>query len=150
MGRKSKWETHIEPNIDRIPKMRHQGLTEEQIAHTLGVGYTTLKKYKNLKPALATALKEGKERLIENLEESLYIKAMGGFKKSKVIYKHMGDRKIPIKTEVEELAPDTGALIFALKNLDPVKWQDRRQVETTFNDDNKVVVINTLPRDDEE
>lgn len=40
-GRKSKWETHVKPNLDRIPKLRRQGYHEEQIAEILGVAKST-------------------------------------------------------------------------------------------------------------
>ena len=63
--------------MDRIPSWRKQGLTEEQIAQKLGIAYSTLNLYKDSHLALSEALKKGKEELIEELEDSLYKKAMG-------------------------------------------------------------------------
>ncbi len=74
-GRKPIYDECVKPYLDRIPKWRKQGLTEKQIAKDkLRIGYSTLQNFKNDYPELAKALKEGKEELIENLEESLYKK----------------------------------------------------------------------------
>jgi len=39
--RKTKWDTHVQPNLNRIPKWRRDGLTEKQVAQKLGVAYST-------------------------------------------------------------------------------------------------------------
>lgn len=138
VGRPSKWESHVLPYIDRIPKMRRQGLTEQQIAYKLGVGETTLRDYKKLYPQLLRALKSGRMELIEDLEETLYNKALGNIrttKTRKIVEEYKGVKKTKVETYEEEHAPDTGALVFALKNLDPNNWQDRRVVDTTLEID---------------
>jgi hypothetical protein len=149
MGKRNKWISHIKPNLNRIPKLRRQGYTEEQIAKIIGVGWTTLKKYKKLEPSLLSALETGKEMLIEDLEETLYQKGLGGRKVTKIknTYKTISGKKVIVKVEeqIDELSPDTGALIFALKNLAPDKWKDRREYETVTEED-KVIIVNALPK----
>lgn len=126
-GRKSKWETHVEPNLDRIPKLRRQGYHEEQLAKLFGVAYSTFKDYKNKYPALSDALKRGKQELIEDLEDTLYRKALGLIKVTdtkKYIKKTKNGEETRVEETIKEIPPDTGALIFSLKNLSPDKWKD--------------------------
>ena len=74
------------------------GLTEAQIAHNMGVGYSTLGEWKNRFPEIVEALKKGKEVVDYEVENALLKKALGG---------------------------DTGAICFWLKNRRPDKWRDR-------------------------
>lgn len=123
-GRKSKYESNVEPYIERIPKWRKDGLTEEQIAKRLGVAYSTLKQYKNQYSALMAALKEGEKELIEQLEESLYKRAMGyEYEETEITVSKESNKPTKIKKVKKYLAPDTTALIFALTNLKKEKWR---------------------------
>jgi hypothetical protein len=92
-----------------------------------------------LYPSLQAALKSGKECLIEDLEDTLYQKALGKctIKKVKTIESldpRTGEMKI-VRQETQEdtVAPDSGALIFALKNLASERWQDRRIVDNNIS-----------------
>ena len=124
----------INENLERIPKLRRQGLTEEQVGKVIGVSAFSINKYKKINPGLAEALKKGKEMLIEDLEDSLYKKALGKcIQKTTKKYIEKGadgKDKSRIEETVVTLPPDTGALCFALKNLDPTRWKDNK--ETTF------------------
>ena len=139
-GRKSKWETHVQPNLDRIVKLKRQGLTDEQISKIFGVAYSTFSEYITLYPELKEVLKNGKEALIEDLEDTLYKKALGlcKIKKSKTTYVRdirTGKMIIDKQEDSEDtVPPDTGALAFALKNLSKDKWKDRRDIDITATD----------------
>lgn len=127
-GRKSKYDTHVLPNLKRIPKWRRDGLTEEQVAKKLGIAVSTFSEYKLKYSELMEALKKGKEDLIEELEDSLYKRAMGyNYTETKEEYENGGLTKRT--TTVKHITPDTGALIFALKNLKPNKWSNSDRVE---------------------
>lgn len=130
-GRPSLYDIHVKPELERIPKLRRQGLTEEQVAKVLGVGISTFKEYKNKYPDLAAALKKGKCQLVEDLEDTLYKKALGKCKvksSKKFIEEVDGKKKVKIEETEQEIAPDTGALVFALKNLAPDRWKEVRDV----------------------
>lgn len=133
-GRKNKYETHVRPYLERIPKWRRQGMTEEQIANKLGIAVSTLNVYKNQHSELIDALKKGRAELVEELEDSLYQRAMGfDYTEEKIYMELDGDgreRKRQEKTTKKAL-PDTGALAFALKNLAPDRWKDRQSLEHT-------------------
>lgn len=135
-GRKTKWDTHVKPYLDRIPKWRNQGMTEQQIWDKLKVGTSTAERYKQDYWELREALKNGKEQLIENLEESLFKKAMGyGYEETKTVREkdENGKDKTRIEVTKKHLPPDTGALAFSLKNLAPEKWRDRHDIEHSGN-----------------
>ena len=122
-GRKSKYDTHVKPYLDRIPKWRRNGMTEEQICRKLGVGVSTFNRYKDDFGELREALKNSKEELIENLEDSLFRRAMGySYEETKI--EKESDGKVKVTKTNKELPPDVGALIFALKNLAPGKWKN--------------------------
>lgn len=135
-GRKSKYETYVKPYLNRIPKWRRSGMTEEQICKKLGVGVSSFNRYKENFWELREALKNSKEELIENLEDSLFRRAMGySYEETKIEKESDGRAKITKITK--ELPPDVGALIFALKNLAPAKWKndDRFIIERSDEDE---------------
>lgn len=149
VGRKTKYDTHVLPFLKRIPSWRKQGMTEEQVADKLDIAYSTLNLYKNKYSELSEALKKGKEELIEELEDSLYKKAMGyEYEETETWLEEVdGVQKKRVK-RIKKLAhPDTGALAFALKNLAPDKWRDRQELDQSGD---LVINIEELPRTKED
>lgn len=144
-GRRSKYETHVLPHLDRIPKWRRDGLIEDTIAKKLGVAMSTFSVYKLKYPELMESLKKGREHLIEELEDSLYRRAMGTVLKEVRTKYESGFQTEKIIIE-KEVPGDTGAAIFALKNLAPTKWRNVDKIEVVnenaVKDDN--AITNTL------
>lgn len=119
MGRKNKYESHVKPRLTDI-KEWYGTLTEAQIAKKLGISVASFEKYKLLYPELVACLQSGKEILIEELKETLKMKAKGfHYEETKTIIKKVDG--VPVTT-VEKYkkysAPDTGAIHLLLKNLD--------------------------------
>ncbi len=79
------------------------GLTDEQIAHNMGVTVSTLYAWKNKYSEILEALKKGKEVVDYEVENALLQSAMDG---------------------------NTTAQIFWLKNRKPDKWRDKPQEPT--------------------
>lgn len=130
------FDEKVRPHLKKIRGWRREGLTEKQIAERLGIGYSTLSKYKNSSIELVEALKEGKEELVVRLEDSLYKVALGTSvveEKTVTTTREYKDGTSVTNTEttryVKQLAPNVVALIFALKNLVPEKWRDNPEVE---------------------
>jgi transcriptional regulator with XRE-family HTH domain len=137
-GRKSKYFTHVLPKLNRIPKWRRDGMTEEQVAKRCGVAYSTFREYMKIHSALSAAIKTSREELIEELEDSLYKRAMGyNLLETKTESEGEGEeRKITkIVTTTKHLPPDTGALIFALKNLKGDKWRNVERMEVSASEE---------------
>lgn len=123
-GRRDKYETHIKPNLKKIPKM-YETMTEAQIAKKLGVSVASWENYKNKYPELVDCLKASKQNFCEELKSVLKKRAMGyNYKETKKrIHKEQGKEVKDIE-EVEKYAhPDVGAIHLLLKNLDD-EWRN--------------------------
>ncbi len=55
-GRKGKYETHVQPNLDWINEQVRNGVIEEEIAKELNISKATLNNYKQAHPEFAEAL----------------------------------------------------------------------------------------------
>lgn len=137
MPRPTKWETHIRPYLDEIAAIKKQGKTDKQIAEYLGIGVNTLIDNKKKHVELSEALKKGKNELVLQLESALYKRALGGYYTKKITRVYIEDASgkktgdVQVTETFTEERPDVGALVFALKNLDPDRWRDK--VETNVN-----------------
>lgn len=123
------------------------GLTDEQIAKNIGINRTTLYDWKKKEINIANTLKKGKEIIDFEVENALLKKALGytiTLNKQKVTK----DGDVVNITEEVHVPPDTTAQIFWLKNRQPKKWRDKVEQDVTLLD-NKIRIINTLPKDNE-
>lgn len=132
MARPSKYDSHVKPKLNRVEAWARDGLTDEQIAHNLGIGLSTLYEYKNKYTEFSDALKNGKEDIDIEVENALLKRALG-YRYEEVTYEAIqieGSEPTPatkIKTVVKEVQPDTTAQIFWLKNRKPVQWRDKHE-----------------------
>lgn len=129
-GRPNKYETHVEPYLDKISEMALT-MTEEQIAKVLGISWTTFKKYKKQYVALNDCLKKGHKLLVEDLKSALIQKAKGFEYKEKKIIKerNLAGELVTIREEiyVKAALPDVAALNLLLKNYDADNWANDPQ-----------------------
>lgn len=98
-------------NLILLEGWARNGLTEEQIAHNMGIGRTTLFEWKKKEPNIANALKKTKEIVDLEVENALYKNAMNG---------------------------NITAQIFWLKNRRKAQWRDKVEYETNVDELNKV------------
>lgn len=104
-GRKSKYEDFIERGgLILVAGWARDGLTDEQIAHNIGIHVATLYAWKNKHCELNEAIKKSKEVVDYEVENALFARAMVG---------------------------DTTAQIFWLKNRRPDKWRDKADMTVT-------------------
>ena len=118
------WETSEQLAI--LEGWARDGLTDEDIAGKVGITRTTIYSWKHKSPAIADALKNGKEVSDYRVEKSLYQRATGYTTKTKrTIITVATDGKKSQRVLVEEIehAPDVSAAIFWLKNRRPDKWR---------------------------
>jgi hypothetical protein len=135
-GRKSKYQELVQPRLDEVREWRLMGKTEIDIAKLLGIGYATLKEYKNKFTDFSATLKESKQLLADDLEKSLFELAKGGIKTKttkRIFVNKNGELILDRVEETENISlPSIPALVFALKNIKPEAWVDRREyVDTT-------------------
>lgn len=120
----------------RVEGWARDGLIDSQIAHNMGISYSTLKDWLNRFPALSASLKKGKAPVDLEVENALLKRALGQTIKVKkpIKLKHKGqipgkglieDERIEFVEEEVYIPPDTTAQIFWLKNRRPDKWRDK-------------------------
>lgn len=98
-----------------------QTMTEEQIALSCGISYSSFQNFKKKYPKLENALVEGKKRLCSDLKSDLIKKARGyDYEETTThITKNPdGTEKKDIKKFKKHCPPDTGAIHLLLKNND--------------------------------
>ncbi|MDK2899610.1 MAG: hypothetical protein PWQ45_112 [Thermosipho sp. (in: thermotogales)] len=152
MPKRNKYEEWItEEGLELCNAWARNGLTDEDIAHNIGIGRTTLYEWKKKFPNFANALKTGKEVADIRVENALYKRALGyDIEETKTVIEKNGNSKD--KTRVERLkkhiAPDTTAQIFWLKNRKPATWRDKQDL--AINEPIKFEVDWGLDEEDED
>ncbi|MFV0382337.1 MAG: hypothetical protein ACK5KR_09010 [Breznakia sp.] len=137
---RSKWETHVLPNLEYICALARRGVIDKDIAKTIKVGESTFSKYKNDHSELIQALAPNKDIADGIVESALYKNAAGfkyleeqAFKCKKVYYDEEGRRceEEEVKTVVVERfrSGETGAQCFWLKNRRSNEWRDKHDVQ---------------------
>lgn len=124
------------------------GLSEEQIAHNMGISRETLRQWKNKFFGISVALKKGKDVADIEVENALYKRAVGYSyneitKEAKINPETNKIELVTTKVVTKQVAPDTGAAAFWLKNRRPDKWREKREVEVGTDD--KTVNVVVLP-----
>lgn len=161
---RSKSEYWLTPEgLTLIEGWARDGLTDDQIAHNMGVVRSTLSEWKIKFKDISDALKKGKEVVDREVENALLKKAMGytvdlmkTFKVKRTIYEN--GKKVE---EYEELVPgvdqvhvpaDTTAQIFWLKNRKPEDWRDKREakVEAELSDSGCVILPRVLIKEEDD
>ena len=106
--------------------MARDGLTDEQIAHNIGITTTTLYDWKKKYPQFTEAIKSGKE-VVDRIVENALLKSAMGYKFDEVVKERIynpetGESEIvEVKRTTKDVAPNSTSLIFWLKNRQPAK-----------------------------
>ena len=129
------------------------GLTDEQIAHNIGINVKTLWDWKTRFDPICNAIKRGKAPVDIQVENALLKRALG-YEYEEVTTEitetpyidRRGKERVRKQKHVKKtkkiVLPDTTAQIFWLKNRRPDKWRDKRE--------EAVSIHNADPRLDEE
>lgn len=100
--------------------------------------YTWINDKPDFSDSLKKARKEFRETIVQTLEQSLWKRAAGyEVEEVKNEYRTLKDGgKVLVKSSktTKHFPPDTGALIFALTNLDPENWKNRQDNRLSVDD----------------
>ena len=130
MAKYTEWIT--EEGLLKIEGWARDGLTDEQIANNIGIRRPTLYDWKNKYHDISDALKKGKEVIDRQVENALLKRALGY--EYVEITKELTDLGLTVTKQVtKQVAPDTTAQIFWLKNRKPQEWRDKKETEVTGN-----------------
>lgn len=140
MARPGKYEQRPEHYNQMAKQYAREGLINPEIAGKLGIATSTLIDWQKKHPGFSVALKGGKEYADSLVEDSLLKRALGyeykelTFERTTtlVVDEDGAVRDEPgtkVKTVVKQLAPDPTSMIFWLKNRQPDKWRDKKEIE---------------------
>lgn len=130
-GKYQEWLT--EEGLLQLESWARDGLTDEQIAHNMGICRDTLIQWKKKYSDISDTLKRGKDVIDIQVENALLKRALGySYKevtREKVFNPETGQYELmPTKEVTKEVVPDTTAQIFWLKNRRPEQWRDKKDV----------------------
>lgn len=133
-------------NLILLKGWARDGLTDEQIAHNMGISPCTLYEWKKKYPEIAETLKKSKEVVDLEVENALLKSAMG-YEATEEVWERQFD---PIKGEfelvltkrtVKHIPASQTAQIFWLKNRKSKMWRERQEVEVNSDVLNKAMDI---------
>lgn len=114
---------------EQARKLVALGATEKQTADFFGVALSTFYRWRIEHEDFAKAVAYGRRERDNQVERSLFERAVGYSHAEEKVFCQQGE--IFTHTVTKHYPPDTGAMIFWLKNRRPEEWKDRREHEVT-------------------
>ena len=109
MARKSAYDKIIKPKFAKIEQLLQDGLTEKEVAKSIGIAYSTWNKYKAENEEFTELIIKSREKPVQALINSMYLSGIGFTKTIKrqqkcktVLYDPVSHKKIK---EYEEMVP---------------------------------------------
>lgn len=128
----SKYDVEKHPRT--IAALARRGLTNEQIAHDLGISTRTLSRWTRDSDAVRLALRENKLIADSEVEDALRKRALGYTYTEKRVMRSGKKGEERIEVTEKEVAADVTACIFWLKNRNREAWRDVQGREITGAD----------------
>lgn len=142
-GKYEEWLT--EDGLLKLQAWSRDGLTQADIAHNCGCSLSTLKDWTCRYPAIADALKRGREVADIRVENALYKRATGYDYEE--ITREEGPKGVTVRMIRKHVPPSEVAAFFWLKNRKPEVWRDKPAEHADRN--NSVEVIFDVDEEEE-
>ena len=134
-GRRGKYHDWIsDEGLTKLEGWARDGLTDEQIAHNIGISRSTLAVWKNTYSDISDALKKGKEVVDREVENALHKGAIGYFVEEIETFIDVapdGTKKKRVKKNKKWIPGNATSQIFWLKNRKPEEWRDKTETAIT-------------------
>ena len=127
-----------------------KGYTDENLADQFKISTTTLYVWKNKHIEFAEAIKKGKDQFDSRVVEQALLKRAKGYayeevtsevrrdKDGKIVYGEDGEPEYVITKKVTKHMPSSDvSKIFWLKNRDPARWSDKKEIDHRFEETKK-------------
>jgi hypothetical protein len=108
------------------------GFTDEELAAFFDVHVDTVYEWKKVYPEFSEAVNRGKYIADGEVAASLYKRSIG-YSFEENTYEGINGNLQLTKTVEKEMAPDPGAALNWLKNRQPKKWRDKKEVDLNGN-----------------
>ena len=132
VGRPSKFDSI---NKDQFKELVLAGWDDKKISAFFKINVSTLTRWKQKHTEFCTALKDWKKEADLIVEKSLYQRAQGfNYTEVTTEFIKIGETKTPAektKEVTKQYPPDPTSMIFWLKNRQPDKWRDKKDVVVT-------------------
>lgn len=126
---------------DELLQYIRDGSTFKEACQACGVSESQFYEWKSKKPDFSDevkkAHKEGRAKIVPELERSLYKRALG-YEYTETKTETFPDGNDRVTVTKKQMPPDVGALVFALCNLAPGDW--RNKVENQVSGDLRTTV----------
>lgn len=144
---KAKYKEWLEgDNLILLQGWARDGLTDEQIAHNMGIAVGTLYRWKNEHSEIDEVLKKNKDIVDREVENAL-LKSAEGYDYTEEVWERRyvqekGDYDLVLtKRTVKHMPPSNTAQIFWLKNRKAKEWREKQEVEVNTEMLNKAAEI---------
>ena len=138
-GRKSMYESHVQPYLEKIKDWVSEGATEKEVAKALGISVSVFYDYKNKYPELAEACKYSRHEIVLEARKKLIRRAFGysytETKKYITKDKETGKEVVRIEESTKYQPEDVGALAMILRNYDDTySDKDKQQTKNSIEE----------------
>ena len=122
MAKPNKYDTIIKPNLDKIHHERINGASIQDIAGMLGISERTLYEHMRTKKELRQIMDDANSNMAVKIETQANHSLMDKLRDRFEIVEEILEDGIVTKQKRRLIPADTTAIIFALKSLNPEKW----------------------------
>jgi len=137
-GRPSKYRPEYALAVEEL--CREQGYTDKNLAQHFKVSERTINQWKKGYPQFLQSLKKGKDEFDTRVVEQALLKRAVGYSYDETTREpiveydeegnEIGEKSLTVTKVVrKQIAPDVTAQIFWLKNRNPKRWSDKKEIE---------------------
>lgn len=138
-GRPTKFK---EEYVEQSFKLCRKGFTDADMADFFNVDVATINRWKKAHPEFCASLNEGKQYFDDKVVDALYNRAIGYTITEEREEDSEASGKKTVKV-TKQVAGDTTAQIFWLKNRQPAMWRDKQETHLSGTVNN----VNYTPAD---